>query len=151
MSQTHIIFIVTVAVLLLVGGVWFVRGSSDEAILSRSGIHWHPRIEIIIGGEKQEIPENIGIGMQYNGMPTYEPSMRMTALHTHEKDGIIHMEFPGRVTESDTQLQNFFRIWEKDPVVFGPLASVTINGKETDRFLEYPMRDGDIIVMKYEN
>ena len=53
MSQTHIIFIVTVAVLLLVGGVWFVRGSSDEAILSRSGIHWHPRIEIIVGDKKR--------------------------------------------------------------------------------------------------
>ena len=137
------------AALFLFGGSWFARGS-DEAVISRSGIHWHPRIEIIVGGEKQEIPENIGIGPQYDGMPTYAASMRMTAMHTHERDGIIHMEFPGRVTENDTRLQNFFRIWGKDPVAFGSLVSVTINGRENADFMNHTLRDGDNIVMRYK-
>ena len=149
MTKTHIFFIVLGAAFLFIGGSWFARGS-DEVVISRSGIHWHPRIEIIVGGEKLEIPENIGIGPQYGGMPTYEPSMRMTAMHTHERDGVVHLEFPGRVTKNDTRLQNFFRIWGKDPSAFGALASVTINDREDADFMNHALHDGDMIVMRYQ-
>jgi len=139
-------FAVLVASVLFSGSM---RANSD-AIVSRNGLHWHPRLEILIRGERYEIPAGIGIGPHYAGMPTYDSSMRMTAMHTHEQDGIIHLEFPGSVTEESLRLGTFFRIWGKSPNEFGSLARVAINGVETNTFLEYQLRDGDIIVMNYE-
>lgn len=148
----NIFIIGGVLVLFLAGGVWWSKSlqSNDPNIISTQGVHWHPHLTIYVNGEKQDIPANIGIGLQYAGMPTYDSSMRMTAMHTHEPDGIIHLEFPGRVAEEDIRFGNFFRIWGKSHEEFGSVASVTINDKETDNFLEYPLRDGDVIVMNYE-
>ena len=139
-------FILLVAGTLLAGSI----RAKSSILVSREGLHWHPRLEIVIRGEHYEIPADIGIGLHYAGMQTYSPSMRMTAMHTHEPDGIIHLEFSGRATKDDLRLKNFFTIWGKSPDEFGLLASVTINGKATDRFLEHSLRDGDIIVMNYE-
>lgn len=45
--------------------------------------HYHPRLEITIDGEPVEVPANIGV----------DPSTgAMSALHTHESDGTIHIE-----------------------------------------------------------
>ena len=112
----NILIIGGLVVLLLVGGIWWSQSlqESDPNVISTRGIHWHPHLAIYATGEKQDIPASIGMGMQYASMPTFDPSMRMTAMHTHEPDGIIHLEFPGRVTKDDTTLGNFFRIWGKD-------------------------------------
>src|SRR3989344_6565741 len=90
--------------LLLVGGVWWSKSlqSNDPSVISTRGIHWHPHLAIYAKGERQEIPANIGIGPQYAAKPTFDGSMGMTAMHTHEPDGIIHLEFPGLVRKSDT-------------------------------------------------
>lgn len=142
-----------IAVLLLIGGVWWSNSlqSSDPNIISTRGIHWHPHIEISIQGEKQEIPENIGIGMQYASAPTFDRNMRMTAIHTHEPDGTIHLEFPARVTREDIKLKNFFVIWGRDMTRdFGTLVKMTVNGEENTEYGEYEMKDGDIIELRYE-
>ncbi|ABL81724.1 hypothetical protein Noca_2218 [Nocardioides sp. JS614] len=45
--------------------------------------HYHPRLEIIIGGKPVQLPANIGV----------DPSTgAMSAVHTHETDGTIHIE-----------------------------------------------------------
>lgn len=45
--------------------------------------HYHPRLRIIIDGEDVPIPANIGV----------DPSTgAMSAVHTHETDGTIHIE-----------------------------------------------------------
>lgn len=52
--------------------------------------HYHPNLEIIIGGEQVPLPSNIGV----------DPSTgAMSAVHTHESDGTIHIEagVPGEV------------------------------------------------------
>lgn len=45
--------------------------------------HYHPKLEIIIDGEQVQVPANIGVD------PT---TGAMSALHTHETDGTIHIE-----------------------------------------------------------
>ena len=45
--------------------------------------HYHPHLRIIIHGNEVQVPANIGV----------EPSTgAMSALHTHETDGTIHIE-----------------------------------------------------------
>jgi len=149
------------AALLLAGGVWWSSSSSPRAedVISTSGLHWHPELEIYIKGEKQEIPRNIGVGPQYANMPTYDASMRMTAIHTHDDLPLIHLEFPGVVHEDDIQLGNFFRIWgvsfsaaELLGHKAGPEGRVTmrVNGIENTEFENYSMRDGDKIELRFE-
>ena len=148
----NIFIIGSLAALLLVGGMWGSSSlqESDPNVISTQGIHWHPQIEIYVKGEKQEILANIGIGPQYAGMPTFDTSMRMTAVHTHEPDGTIHLEFPARVTKEDTTLGNFFHIWSKDFMSFGSFVIMTVNGKENTELENYEMKDGDKIELRYE-
>lgn len=147
-----ILIVAAVAVALLVGGVWWSKSlqSSDLSTISTRGIHWHPQIEIYVKGEKQEIPANIGIGIQYASTPTFNQSMRMTAMHTHETDGIIHLEFPAHVTREDTKLKNFFAIWGNDIMEFGSSVTMTVNGTPNSELGEYEMGDGDKIELVYE-
>lgn len=149
----NILIIGGIAALLLIGGVWWSNSiqSSDPDTISTRGVHWHPQIEIYVKGETQEIPANIGIGMQYASTPTFDQNMRMTAMHTHEPDGTIHLEFPARVTREDTKLKNFFAIWGKDMMRdFGTLTKMTVNGEENAELGEYEMKDGDKIELRYE-
>src|SRR3989344_7651551 len=90
-----------IAIALVVGGVWLTSAQqeSDPDVISRNGLHWHPTLEIYVRGEKIEISQNIGVGPQYVAMPTYDASMQMTAVHTHEDMPAIHLEFPGLVQE----------------------------------------------------
>ncbi|ABL83295.1 hypothetical protein Noca_3795 [Nocardioides sp. JS614] len=45
--------------------------------------HYHPRLEIVVAGTPVPVPSNIGV----------DPSTgAMSALHTHEADGTIHIE-----------------------------------------------------------
>jgi hypothetical protein len=147
-----ILIISGAAILLLVGSVWWSNSlqSNDPDVISTRGIHWHPQLTIYVNEEKQEIPANTGIGTQYASTPTYDMNMRMTAMHTHEPDGTIHLEFPARVTRDDTKLKNFFAIWGKDMMSFGSSVIMTVNGKEDTELGEYEMKDGDKIVLKYE-
>ena len=152
MKNTFIIGSIA-ATLLLVGGVWWLNSlqESDPNTISTRGVHWHPQIEIYKKGEKQDIPANIGVGMQYASMPTFDQSMRMTAMHTHEPDGTIHLEISGRVMREDTTLGNFFVIWGKDMMgEFGTLTKMMVNGEETTEFGAYEMKDGDKIELRYE-
>ena len=83
-------------------------------------------------------------------MPTFDQNMRMTAMHTHESDGTIHLEFPGLVKRNDTTLGNFFRIWGKDFMSFGSSVTMMVNGKANTELDSYEMKDGDKIELRYE-
>src|SRR3989344_9698776 len=141
-----------IAVLLLIGGSLWSSSlhSGDLDVISQNGIHWHPQLEIFVKGEKVDIPENIGIGPQYAGMPTFDSGMRMTAMHTHEDMPAIHLEFPGLVREKDITLGNFFRIWGEGMRSFGSNVRMTVNGTENAEFENYVMHDGDRIELRYD-
>jgi len=148
----NIFIIGGLTILLFIGGVWWSKSlqSSDLNVISTQGVHWHPQLTMYVNGEKQNIPSDIGIGTQYASMPTFDSSMRMTAMHTHEPDGTIHLEFPGLVKRDDTTLGNFFRIWSKNFMEFGSSVTMTVNGKENTEYENYEMKDGDRIELRYE-
>lgn len=131
-------------------GLFLVNRPSiqESIIISRQGIHWHAELSISILGQKQEIPTNIGIG--FGG---HKP------IHTHEADGVIHMEFSGLVKKDDTRLARLFEIWDKKfsiDCIFdkcnGPEGQVNmlINGEPNYEFEDYIMRDGDKIEIVFE-
>ena len=102
---------ITVVIVIAVGlGLWRIWPSSSELqangseIIAKSGLHWHVNLSIIIKGEKQEIPANIGIGA------IHQP------IHTHETDGVIHLEFSGPVREKDIVMGKFLNTGIKNSV-----------------------------------
>ena len=121
--------------------VWWAAQSPkipEEDVVSKNGIHWHSKLAIEVGGVKQDIPKDIGIGATHN------------PIHTHETDGTIHMEFEnGLVKKSDIELEKFFRVWEKNKESFGVLKEMKVNGAVVP-FEGYVMQDKDTIEMRYE-
>jgi sulfur carrier protein ThiS len=106
--------------------------------------HIHPEIEVIINGEKQDIPPNIGV--KQNGM---------TALHTHEGGGVIHVESP---IQKDFTVGDFFAVWgkifTKDQIINSVVDEshqiiVTVNGSTVDTFENTVMNDNDKIIISY--
>jgi len=122
----------------------------EDQIVVRQGLHWHPRLEIYINGEKQEFTDSIGLGAVHQKM------------HTHRedyKDGVVHMEMEGLVTKDQTRLGNFFRIWGKEfnsTQIFDNKNSsegtvkMAVNSKDNTDFENYQMKDGDLIIIRYE-
>ncbi|MBI2421002.1 MAG: hypothetical protein HYV38_02880 [Candidatus Levybacteria bacterium] len=142
--------------LVLIGAIFLLSKNtakpqtSQENIVATNGLHWHPRLEIDINGKKQVLANGIGLGTLHQEM------------HTHEEDykeGIVHMEMQGLVTNDETKLGTFFEIWKKtfnSSQIFEYKNSseagvkMFVNGKEIIEFENYHMRDKDSIVIKYE-
>lgn len=77
--------------------------------------HYHPTLSIVVDGEQVLIPPNIGV----------DPSTgAMSAVHTHESDGTIHIE-ADTVGETFT-LGQLFTQWNV------PLSEDQIGGVTTD-------------------
>ncbi len=121
---------------------------SQSQILSRTGVHIHSALFIIINGKKTEIPADIGI-----------TSTRHSPMHTHDASGTIHMEYSGIVKEKDLELKNFFDIWGKDftktdfmgnPIGERGSIKMTVNGKDNLELGNYVMKDNDKIVVTYK-
>ena len=139
--------------LFVVFGFFWMISSQDVAtakIISRQGIHWHSKLLITINGVAVEIPPNIGLSGIHN------------PIHTHNedaKDGTIHMEFAGLVTEDNLRLKNFFKVWEKqltELCVFDNCSetpgkvTMRVNGQASNLFGEYLMKDADIIEVDFK-
>ena len=133
--------------------------STDE-VISKTGIHWHPELAISIKGQRQIIPANIGIGMQYASYPLYDPMMMMTDVHTHDNSGTLHWEImEGPVKKEDVRLASFFAIWGKKfdgscilEYCNGPegTAIMFVNGQPSTEFQNYLVKDGDQVEIRYE-
>lgn len=143
------------ALIVLVGGaiagLWWliakIPKQASSAIISTRGIHWHPYLSIRIHGEEITIPANIGLAGRHNPM------------HTHETDGIIHLEYSGAVSEDNIRLKNFFEIWGRSFNRECILDScngekgtmrMMVNGEPNNEFGDYMMRDEDRIEIIFE-
>lgn len=165
----NILIIGGIAVLFLTGGVWWSNDLQNKKTgaqmqsgdyISQEGIHWHPEVSFVIKGEKQSIPANVGIGMQYAGYPQYDPMMMMTNIHTHDASGQLHWEvMEGPVKKEDVRLGQFFSIWGKKftkECIFdncngtGGTVRFVVNGKENTEFENYLVKDSDKIEILYE-
>ena len=111
---------------------------------SNAASHYHANLEIIIDGDKQPIPSNIGV--DYN---------LMRPVHTHDSIGELHIEGP---CERDFTLGDFFTIWGKefnserifDKTTENGELVMTINGKENFDFEKYILKDDVEIVIEYK-
>ena len=121
--------------------------SSESVIISEQGIHWHAELSITILGQKQVIPDNVGIGT------TEQP------IHTHEENNVIHLEFAGLVEKDDIRLGRFFEVWGRQfnqNCIFtncnGDEGTVKmfVNGVRNYAFENYVMRDEDKIAIIFE-
>lgn len=109
------------------------------------GMHIHPHLAVILKGEAQTIPANVGIDAGC-----------MHPIHTHDDSGTLHLEFP---TTQDVRLGQFFEIWGKtfsSQCIFDwctgeeGTVTMTVNGQENTEFENYMMKDGDRIEIRYE-
>lgn len=112
--------------------------SSDPNIVSTGAFHWHPELTIYVKGERQEIPQGIGLA------GGHQP------IHTHADVPIVHMEFESAAKMDEVTLGQFFRNWGKEFNSFGSNVKMTVNGKENTEFENYQMKDGDKIELRYE-
>ncbi len=168
--NTKIIFSIVTATILIFGAILWVESDKTEQIqtlersgdlVSKTGIHWHPELKIVVKGEETKIPANIGIGMQYAGYPRYDPMMRMTDMHTHDDSGTLHWEvMEGPVTKEDVRIGSFFAIWGKKfdgscilENCNGSEGTVKmfVNGELNTEFQNYLVKDGDKIEIRYES
>lgn len=109
----------------------------DPNIISRIGVHWHPELKVFVKGEEQEIPANIGI-----------TATKMGEVHTHAGDlPKIHYEMAGPVTRQEASLGSFFAAWGQ---VFNGKMTVTVNGQPNSENMNYVVKDGDKIEVRYE-
>jgi len=116
-------------------------------VISRNGIHTHSTLSITIDGESVEIPAGVGIS-----------AVNHSPMHTHEPDGVIHMEYSGVVYNKDLKVKKFFDIWGKDftedsfmgnQIGEGSTVEMTVNGEKNSELESYSMKDGDIIEIVY--
>lgn len=145
----------TIVVILIIGGgvsalVWFLitRPPIPESeIISKQGIHWHANLRIKILGQDQSISTNIGIGI------AHQP------IHTHESDGVIHMEFSGLVKKDNIKLSRFFKIWGKtfnENCIFDKCngaegqIKMFVNGEQNYEFENYIMQNEDKIEIVFD-
>lgn len=141
-------------ILLVVGSIFLLTREEssvpEDQVISRRGIHWHPKLTILMKGEKQEIPADFGLGAIHS------------PIHTHaadNKEGVLHMEMSGLVTKDETKLSKWFQLWGKQfnsSCIFDKCngsdgtVRMTVNGQENKEFENYQMKDGDKIEVKYE-
>ena len=138
---------ITVVVLLIGIMIWNRSADIGPGMISRTGIHWHPHLSIKIRGQQVIIP--LGVGLQ----PVEN------AIHIHDLDNIIHLEFSGVVRESNLRLENFFKVWGKSLtseclvdtcIASGEKIRMLVNGIPNDTLGNYIMRDKDEIELILE-
>ena len=108
-------------------------------------IHWHPHLRIVIDGREQIIPKDIGI-----------TSTVHYPLHTHETDGVLHLE-NNNPTARTMILGYFFELWSKtfnkdcifDYCTDKGTLKMLVNGKENTEYGNYFMQDRDEILIEY--
>lgn len=125
--------------------------ATEDDVVSRSGLHWHPEIALYVKGQKQEIPQ---VGLTNMDMSRlHAMHKRMQGQHMHEgpnEQGTIHPKFEGLVRKSDITLGQFFKKWGKSILTLGTDLKMKVNGKENTEYENYVMQDKDKIELRYE-
>ncbi|WP_406693483.1 hypothetical protein V5E97_20850 [Singulisphaera sp. Ch08] len=105
--------------------------------------HIHPHLSIVIKGQEQTIPANIGI------VPT-----GALPIHTHSPDGTIHVESPQQMP---FKLRDFFTIWGQPfskKTILGHAAgrgekiTMAVDGRPSKLFGNLLLQDGQHIVIR---
>lgn len=132
--KTLILLAILVGALLVTS---YAYQSLGYNVISKETIHWHARIKITDHGKDVTIPAGIGLAQTTDHPET---------LHTHEGDGVIHMEIQGPVHARQIMLVRFFEAWGRD---FGEPKNMQVNGISNFDLGQYVMYDGDKIELLY--
>ena len=155
-TAVAIVFGISALILLF---VMFTRGEQESVKTERTTrevaltcttdmateFHIHPTLEIVVNGQIQEIPPNIGV------LPNC-----MNALHTHDAVGTIHVESPER---RDFTLADFFAVWgqaftNEEILEFKTdethRIKVLVDGVEVDTYENTVLKDKEKIIISYE-
>ena len=124
-----------------------VGSSVSVSEIPRGPIHWHPELTIIINGQQQIIPTNLGI----------TPSFHYP-VHTHDTTGVLHYE-NNNPTPENMPLRYFFeQVWRKpfnSTCILNycndgsRTVKMTVNGKENFDFENYIPKDKDDIRIEF--
>ena len=156
--RNWIIFIALIGV--IIGFVaWIVGGAISESRSCKTDpateinigghtnlkLHIHADLRILIDGEEQFIPANIGVS----------PGV-MRPIHTHDSSGELHIEGP---CARDFTLGDFFSIFGRefsrqcifDKCVDNGSLKFVVDGRENFGFENYVMRDGDNLLIEYKS
>jgi hypothetical protein len=110
------------------------------------GEHFHPFLEVYVGGEQVTVPANIGIDPA-------QPPITMAGLHTHDTSRTIHNE-----AGTGSTLGQFFEIWgvEFSPSRLGPYETsgeetvrMWVDGEPSKDFGDLELADGQQIVVSF--
>lgn len=175
-------FIYALAVIAVIFAGYFLFGQSDTVDNNKvtppsnyripdGFIHWHSRLKIMINGEEQLIPADVGITIG-KVLDTHISGTGISPIHTHtegsegatseqnEHGRKLHMETLSPKTKPETlTLGYFFKVWDKNfnkTCIFdkcnGPGGTVKmfVNDQQNYEFGDYFMRDGDRILITYE-
>lgn len=104
--------------------------------------HIHPELKIFVDGTPEVVPANIGLGLQHR------------VLHTHETDGIIHVESQDK---REYTLGDFMSVWGKAILRPGYTVTMTVDGapfdsaqgKLSSEMSNLKFKEGQKIVLTY--
>jgi hypothetical protein len=103
---------------------------------TRLAEHFHPSLTVVVDGEEEVIPANIGI-----------VSACMAELHTHDTTGVIHAETAS--ARKEFRLGQFFGVWGKSLERAGYSLEAVVDGEAIENPAEIILEDGQQIVLEY--
>jgi hypothetical protein len=106
--------------------------------------HVHAQLKVFANGKEMTVPQNVGIAPNF-----------LSSLHTHDAQGIIHME---AVEPYPFTLGQFFTVWGVKftqtqlgsyTTANGLVLETYVNGEKVPNGPRYEMKQGDSIVVGF--
>lgn len=121
-------------------------------------LHIHPRLEIVVDGKAIIVPSSIGISSNLwknHTLDTYGMT-GMAPLHSHDTQGIIHVESN---TNRNYTLGQLFDVWGVpfsqscilDKCSSSESVSVLIDGVGNTEFRSHVLKDGELIHIEFKS
>lgn len=78
------------------------RPTDQASLVERAGltlfpqehldVHYHAKLKVVVHGDQVPVPGGLGINQGDNGQPPAHGEPGIAPLHTHEADGVLHVE-----------------------------------------------------------
>jgi hypothetical protein len=106
------LLLVGAAVLIIAATLSSRGGSSADATIDgipcqsneQLAVHYHAHLSILVGGNQTLLPAGVGID---------NTTQCLYWLHTHQTDGVVHIEAPRSSASRKFTLGDFFDVWKK--------------------------------------
>jgi len=103
--------------------------------LTSEEFHLHSHLTILADGNKINVPNGIGV-----------ESGCTREIHTHDEEGIIHVESD---TDKGYTFTDFLNVWGIQLEQPGYIARLTVNGEFNNNDTNFRLEDGQEILMEY--